>query len=160
MHHKKEIIFLFLLAMGFAFPVLAKQEYLNAKDLSAIKNEPCAFVHLWATWCSICVEEMPRLVKLLDGIQNKVRPVIIDVSTVEVQESESKKWMDGLKPGFTTYLKAAGADATFMESVDPSWSGSLPYSAVFSMGKVKKVWRGSVELTKLKNDLLRLCRKS
>jgi thiol-disulfide isomerase/thioredoxin len=131
-------------------------EYLFPKDIQRLKKEKCAFFHVWATWCTICMEEMPDLIKVLKGIK-AVRPVIIDVSTTSVQDSFSKRWMQQLRPGFTTYLKPDMKDEVYLDAIDKKFSGTLPYSAVFQKGKLLKSWTGQLDLKILNAEFQSLC---
>ncbi len=132
--------------------------YLFPKDIDRLKKEKCVFMHVWATWCTICMEEMPDLIKVLKGIKT-VKPVIIDVSSISVQDSFSKRWMQQLRPGFLTYLKPDMKDEAYLNAIDKNFSGTLPYTAVFHMGKLLKSWTGQMDLKTLGADLQALCSK-
>jgi thiol-disulfide isomerase/thioredoxin len=131
-------------------------QYLFPKDLDKLKKDKCAFFHVWATWCSICMEEMPDLIKVLKTTK-KVRPVVIDVSSPSVQDSFSKRWMQQLRPSFPTYLKPDLKDEVYLDAVDKSFSGTLPFSALFQKGKLLKKWTGALELKNLGTELQNLC---
>ena len=133
-----------------------KSKYLYPKDLEKMKKERCAFFHIWATWCSVCMEEMPDLIKMLKS-EKRVKPVIIDVSSVSVQESFSKRWMEQLRPSFPTYLKPDIKDEIYLDAVDKSFSGTLPFSALFQKGRLLKKWVGSLDLRRLDAEFHSLC---
>ncbi len=131
-------------------------QYLFPKELQNLKKEKCAFFHVWATWCSICMEEMPDLIKMLKNVK-KVRPIIVDVSSISVQNSFSKRWMQQLRPSFPTYLKPDIKDEVYLEAVDSSFSGTLPFSALFKKGKLQKKWTGQLDLKNLSAEFQNLC---
>ncbi len=131
--------------------------YLYPKDLGKLKKEKCVFVHVWATWCSVCMEEMPDLIKMLKNTK-KVKPIIIDVSSINVQESFSKRWMQQLRPAFPTYLKPPDIkDEIYLDAVDKSFSGTLPFSALFHRGRTLQKWTGSLDLKGLAAEFQNLC---
>ncbi len=132
--------------------------YLLPKEIDKLKQDKCAFFHVWATWCTICMDEMPDLIKVLKGIKD-VKPVIIDVSSISVQDSFSKRWMQQLRPGFPTYLKPDVKDEEYLNAIDKNFSGTLPYSAVFKKGKLLKSWTGQVDLKTLNAEFQTLCAK-
>lgn len=142
--------------LGSAWSAAPQQSLLSGDKLQVLKRQDCTFVHVWATWCTVCMEEMPHLLSTLKDVK-RVHPVIIDVSTPYVQDSQSKKWMASLNPPFPTYLKPKGDDAEYMEQVDKAWSGALPYSVLFDRGTKKKEWIGSLPLEEMKIDLAKLC---
>jgi thiol-disulfide isomerase/thioredoxin len=138
-------------------PGFGKMEVLPAAKINALKQKKCTFVHVWATWCTICIKEMPQLLKILVDQGPSVQPAIIDISAPFVQDNFSKKWMVQLNPPFTTYLKPAGSDKNYMRYVDKDWNGILPFSALYDGGKRKKVWEGEIPLEKLKGDISKYC---
>jgi len=135
----------------------SKQEVLPQSGIAKIKQGPCTFLHVWATWCTICIQEMPELIKFLAAAKG-VRPVILDVSAPFVQEQFSKKWMKSLKPPFTTYLKPDVKEDRYLFEIDKYWSGAMPYSAIYKKGEQKKVWVGQLNLEELKKTLPTICR--
>ncbi len=137
-------------------PVVVTNEYLQPKAIEKLKKQNCTFFHVWATWCSICMEEMPDLVKLLKT-EKGIKPVLIDVSSLQVQESFSKKWLQSLRPGFTTYLKPNVKDQEYLSAIDKNWSGALPFSALYHRGKLLKTWTGTTELKTLGAQFQNLC---
>lgn len=162
----KARLHILLLAMVLVVgPVTAKPakyyEELPAAKLAAMKKKPCTLLHVWATWCTTCLQELPDLLKALAAIKG-VTPVVIDVSSPFVQNNFSKKWMASLKPPFKTYLKPDVKDAAYLETVDKDWSGGLPFSALYHKGKRRKVWNGSIDLSgnlsELRRDVAEHCR--
>ncbi len=134
-----------------------KLEPLPVSKIEKIKRGPCTFLHVWATWCTICIQEMPELLKTL-AAEKKIHPVVVDVSATFVQEKFSKQWMKNLNPPFTTYLKPKGNEEAYLFAIDKYWSGALPYSALYHQGKQKKVWVGELNRDELKQAATKLCR--
>ncbi len=130
---------------------------LPADKIAGLKQKPCTFFHVWATWCTICVQELPEVIKVLNGLK-ALTPVVIDVSSPFVQDQFSKKWAQTLKASFPIYLKPAGRDDLYLNSIDRDWSGALPYSVLFDKGKRKKVWLGALDLASFKGEIATLCR--
>jgi len=130
---------------------------LPASQIPAFQKQPCTFVHAWATWCSICVTELPNVFKSLASLK-KVNPVVIDLSSPFVQENFSKKYVAKLAPPFKTYLKPPGSEAVYMSVLEPKWTKELPYSALFHRGKRVKVWVGALDLPKLEKEIELACK--
>ena len=130
---------------------------LSREKLTKLKKESsCAFVHVWATWCTICLEELPGLLKTLAG-EEKVRPIVLDVSSAFVQDNFSKKWLKSLAPPFEVYLKPKGGEEAYLNAIDPKWDGGLPYSAVYYKGQQKRIWNGTIKLNTLAQDIEAEC---
>ena len=143
----------------FGAPHMASRfEVLSPTRLMQLEKEPCTFVHVWATWCTSCVQELPGLLKKLSQLKN-VNPVIIDLSTPFVQESFSKRYLRKLAPTFKTFFKPEIKDSTYMSALEKNWTGELPYSAVFNDGIKKKVWKGNVNPSTLTAELGKVCQR-
>jgi len=153
---KTKIIRLLCISLLLCSLASGKQQLLPQKSIPNIKKGPCTFLHVWATWCTICIQEMPALLKFL-AEQKKVKPVVLDVSAPFVQKQFSIKWMDSLKPAFTTYRKPNVDEAKYLFAIDNYWSGALPYSALYKNGTQKKVWVGALNAAELKETLAREC---
>lgn len=132
-------------------------EVLPAAKLAALKKEPCTFFHVWATWCTICLQELPDLLKQM-ATWTDIKPVVVDVSKPFVQDGFSKKWISTLKPSFKTYLKPEGKDEPYLSALDKEWSGALPFSVLYHKGTRKKAWVGSLALGSLKQEIATLCK--
>lgn len=129
---------------------------LPASEIPPLKKGPCTFIHVWATWCSPCLKEMPGLLELMKE-QKKVRPVIIDISGPDVQKGFSKKWMRTLKPPFPVYFKPPGNEKKYLAAVDKFWPGGLPYSALYHKGKQIQVWIGELDFAKVRAEIAKTC---
>lgn len=130
---------------------------LPAKEIAALKKGSCTFIHVWATWCSPCLKEMPDLLRTLTELK-QVKPIIIDISSPGVQKGFSRKWMQTLKPPFPVYFKPPGNDKKYYAAIDKFWPGGLPYSALYHGGKQRHVWIGEIDFEKLKAAVTKECR--
>lgn len=99
-------------------------------------------LNFWATWCVPCREEFPELSKLQKrhgtaGLQ------LIGVSTDFAKERAAvRKFLAEQRPTFPNYRKKSGGDdQDFIEAVDPSWGGELPFSVLYDRSgrKVRSV---------------------
>ncbi|MCG5053457.1 MAG: TlpA family protein disulfide reductase [Myxococcales bacterium] len=92
-------------------------------------------LHVWATWCSPCVEELPLMADLADRLPARG----IALLSVSLDDPSARsavrvgRVIDGRARGQLTRAIARfeNADA-FIESVDPQWEGSIP--ALFAFG--------------------------
>ncbi len=154
MLHQTKIIFLLAFALGAS--LFSAQETLSTEKLNALKAKPCSYVHVWALWCDICVEELPKLVDYLNKTK-KVNPLLIDV-TPETGKVKAAQEMEKAHPRFPVYAKPYGNDEQYMKAIDANWGGGLPYSALYQGGKVVKVWSGASSLSELAKATDALCK--
>lgn len=153
---KRFTLLLLVMAVSLAAGGEASIEPLHLKQIAPLKKKSCTLIHVWATWCSICIDEMPGLLRMLSA-NKQIRPVIIDVSQPLSQKGFSVPWMQKLAPPFTTYTKPPGSDEKYLKAIDPEWSGALPYFAFYDKGRRKKVWVGEVKPASLQRELAELC---
>lgn len=143
-------IFFSHLTFGFEYRSLV------AKDLKAKVRKPCSVVHFWASWCEVCVQELPKLLPFLMG-KKKTELVVIDLSHELAQEKFSSVWLKKIAPESNTYHKGKASDEDLVGSIYPGWSGGLPLTLLFVKGKLKQAWTGSVLSHEIDTSLKKHC---
>ena len=134
---------------------------LDAKGLRetiARERGKVVLVNFWATWCVPCREEFPQLARL----QKKLRGEglrVLGISTDLVRDVPAvEKFLSEQNPGFPNYRKKSGGDdGDFINAVDPSWGGELPFTAVFARdGRKAKVFSGAHTYGEYEREVRRL----
>jgi len=115
-------------------------------------------LNFWATWCEPCREEFPslsRLQKSYEGRGLRVLGVSTDLSS---QLTAVERFLAAQKPAFPNYRKAAGGDdQDFIESVDKSWGGELPFSVLYARsGSKAAVLSGKQSYSDLEREVRKL----
>ena len=119
-------------------------------DASGLQNRVAqekgrvVLVNFWATWCLPCREEFPSLSRLARAHSGNGLSVI-GVSTDFARETPAvEKFLAQQSPPFPNYRKKAGGDdQDFINAVDRSWNGELPFSVLYGRdGKKVKVLSG------------------
>ena len=109
----------------------------------AIKDSeaPLLLVHAWATWCQPCREEFPEIVNISKNYRAKGLEVLLvsaddpdDLAAVQSFLDEHHSPVGSL---ISTKL-----DQAFIESLSPTWAGSLPASFFYANGKLLAEWEG------------------
>lgn len=115
-------------------------------------------LNFWATWCVPCREEFPSLSKLQQK-HRKSGLTVVGVSTdFQKQLAEVEKFLGQHRPSFANYRKKSGGDdQDFIEAVDPSWGGELPFSVLYDRaGKKVKIYSGKLEIPAVEREIVRL----
>jgi len=134
---------------------------LDAKGLRetiARERGKVVLVNFWATWCVPCREEFPELARLQRKLGGEGLRVL-GISTDLARDVPAvQKFLEQQNPGFPNYRKKSGGDdQDFINSVDPSWGGELPFTAVFGRdGKKAKVFSGAHTYREYERELRRL----
>ena len=135
---------------------------LQAIEISRMKRgKGCVYIHLWATWCQPCLEELPLLMTALPKLLKEfpLKPIVIDVSPKFQQEHYSKKFMLVQDPAFEVYTNPSGNDEAYIKSVDSEWSGSLPFSVLYKNKKKVKTWKSATtDMKAFSAEIRHLCR--
>jgi thiol-disulfide isomerase/thioredoxin len=115
-------------------------------------------VNFWATWCVPCREEFPDLSRLQRdygprGLQ--VLGVSIDLAS---QIPAVEKFLAEQNPRFPNYRKRSGDDdQQFIDAVETSWGGELPFSVLYSRdGKKARVLSGKHTFRQYEEEIQRL----
>ena len=93
-------------------------------------------VHLFATWCAPCREEMPLLRKVIVRARKAGAEVLL-FSLDEPKDAESKvpRFLAKHRIDATSYVLDAPDSDAVTKAIDPEWSASLPATFVFRGGK-------------------------
>lgn len=101
-------------------------------------------VNFWATWCVPCREEFPDLSRLQKAYAARGLRVIGVSTDLQRETPAVGKFLAEQKPAFPNYRKKSGGDdQAFIDAVDKSWGGELPFSVLYGRdGQKTKVLSG------------------
>ena len=115
-------------------------------------------VNFWATWCPPCRDEFPDLSRLQRKYASRGLRVLGVSTDLGSQMPAVEKLLADLKPSFPNYRKTTGGDdGQFIDAVDPSWGGELPFSVLYARdGKKARVLSGQHTFQQYEMEVLRL----
>jgi thiol-disulfide isomerase/thioredoxin len=163
MHGRAVAALLFLFAAGAAPagpPSRISGEVDAAGLRAAIAREKgnVVLVNFWATWCVPCREEFPDLSKMQE--RNRTAGLrIVGVSTdFASQKAAVEKFLEAARPAFPNYRKKSGGDdQDFIDAVERSWGGELPFSILYDRsGKKVKSFSGKLPIAAAEKEIRRL----
>ena len=115
-------------------------------------------VNFWATWCPPCRDEFPDLSRLQRKYASRGLRVLGVSTDLGSQMPAVEKLLADLKPSFPNYRKTTGGDdGQFIDAVDPSWGGELPFSVFYARdGKKVRVFSGQHTFQQYEQEVLKL----
>ena len=109
---------------------LVRPEQYRARVVAAKKGR-IVLVNFWATWCDPCREELPALVAAAKGFSSKDVAVAL-VSTDSLKKTaDVQKFLASGKIPFVCWQAKTSDPQRFIDAVDKSWNGAVPYTLVY-----------------------------
>jgi len=117
-------------------------------------------VNFWATWCEPCREEFPSLSRLASAYRAKGLTVLGVSTDLASQTPGVEKFLAAQNASFPNYRKKSGGDdQVFIDAVDRSWGGDLPYTVLYGRdGRKAKVLAGQQSYASFENEVQKLLR--
>ena len=148
--------------LGVAPSAWAKDASVRSADLQAILGEirrpgaRAVLVNVWASWCDPCRAEMPRLLRFFRRHGEAGLRLVLVSADDEADRDKAIRFLASQGVDFPTWIKK-GDDMTFIDALDPQWSGALPASFLFDgKGRLVRRWYGEVTDDALKGAWDRL----
>lgn len=116
---------------------------LEPDDLAKVigdASEEVVVVNFWATWCPPCVEEFPDLLRFAGDHEKKgVRLILVSADFAD-EEDRVKVFLEARGVTGKSYLQG-GDPMTFINGVNPDWSGALPATFIYGPDRRLREWR-------------------
>lgn len=97
----------------------------------APKKGRVLLVNFWATWCVPCREEMPALVSAAKGFSSRDVAVVLVSTDSPKTASAVPRFLSQLRVPFVCWQAKTRDPQPFIDAVDRSWDGSLPFTLVY-----------------------------
>ncbi|HEX8330949.1 MAG TPA: TlpA disulfide reductase family protein [Hymenobacter sp.] len=105
----------------------------------ATPNDTTYVVNFWATWCGPCIKELPSFEKLRTANANKkVKVLLVSMDYASQLDKKVKPFVKqrGLKS--EVVLLNESDPNSFIDKVDPKWSGSIPFTLIVNNNTKKR----------------------
>ncbi|MGD2034612.1 MAG: TlpA disulfide reductase family protein [Bacteroidales bacterium] len=133
----KTVLFLLL----FATRIVPAKEYTDIQVLDFDEFEP--YLHLgndtiyvinfWATWCVPCRKELPVFERFhIDRKDKKIRVILVSLDSPSRMENSLIPFLEKNNITAEVLLLNDPDFNTWIDKVDPSWSGSLPATLIYN----------------------------
>lgn len=108
---------------------------INADGVRTILSEyrgRVVLLNFWATWCAPCVEEFPHLVRLARENSSWLSVISISIDNEEDVAAKVIPFLRRQGAAFVSYIKKTHDDESFINGIDPEWSGAIPATFIFA----------------------------
>ena len=119
-------------------------EVIDVDDMESIIHEETGktkVINFWATWCKPCIEELPYFEAVnQDPDFNDIEIVLISLDFIEDIDSKVRRFIE--KKSLTSTIKLLdNVDYnSWIDKVDPSWSGAIPATLVINNALNKRIF--------------------
>jgi thiol-disulfide isomerase/thioredoxin len=135
---------------GLVHDIRAADVAVRPADVTAILGEvrkpgaKAVLVNVWATWCEPCRDEMPLLLKFFRAHRDEGLRLLLVSADDDADRDKVVGFLTSQGVDFPTWMKR-GDDMTFIDALDPRWSGALPASFLFDgRGRLQQRWSSEV----------------
>ncbi|MGE5569827.1 MAG: TlpA family protein disulfide reductase [Rhodospirillales bacterium] len=138
-------------------PMLAPLDEAGFEKVKKSHAGSVLLVNFWATWCQPCRAEMPLLLKL-EARYRSSGLKLVNISCDEPeQEAGALQFLKKQGAPLPAYIKRPRNDDTFINSIDPKWSGALPALFLYDrQGRKVKSFIGETDMASLHEALRKL----
>jgi len=120
----------------------------SAGDLKTLLGQArgtTTLVHVWATWCPPCREELPSVLRFRAAHTGHGLEVILVSADAPKQRPQIVSYLAQAGVAFSSYL-IDNPDAIFIDTLCTNWSGALPASFFFGpKGELRQWWEGKAD---------------
>jgi thiol-disulfide isomerase/thioredoxin len=122
-------------------PVVAAQRVTQI-DLDGLRkllkpNGKPLLVDFWATWCELCRDEFPDIVKIDGEYRGKVDVITISLNEPAEIKTLVPKFLSEMKAEMPAYLLHTADEDAAINLISSDWAGNLPMTIIYGAdGKV------------------------
>jgi thiol-disulfide isomerase/thioredoxin len=157
---KSALIFVIVLSLSLGVKAQTV-EVIKVPKLESLISESTGKVQIfnfWATWCGPCVKELPYFEATAQLMSTEINVNLISIDFVE-ELNKVEKFIERKGIESSVYLLDDVDYNSWIDKVDPSWSGAIPATLIVNpvTGKRKFIEHElqEGELEKLINELLK-----
>lgn len=143
----KQVFFLCLVCLCSLMPFVNTSQaqgievikYADLVRIISAESNNNKVINFWATWCRPCVKELPQFLSLYEKYNTQnLELTLISFDFVEDLETKLKPFVEKRNIKAKVYLLDETDYNSFIDKIDPSWSGAIPATLLIAKGNNKR----------------------
>lgn len=104
---------------------------MNNEILLDLDTDSVYVINFWATWCGPCVKELPYFEQLNEKYSKTAfKQILVSLDAPKKLESKVIPFIEKKSLKSEVVLLADGKYNSWIDKVDPSWSGAIPITLI------------------------------
>ena len=95
-------------------------------------------INFWATWCAPCIKELPHFEKLNRTASDKIEVTLVTLDFADELEKRVIPFIKKRKLESDVVLLDEIDYNSWIDKVDPSWSGAIPATLIINPSNGKR----------------------
>jgi thiol-disulfide isomerase/thioredoxin len=111
-------------------------DFSGIEPLLAYENDTTYIINFWATWCAPCVKELPYLEQIANDYKDeKLKVILVNLDFPSHYETRLLPFIEQNQISSKVIMLDDPDANSWINKVDPSWSGSIPATLVYNKWK-------------------------
>lgn len=127
-------------------------DFNTLEPLLYTKTDKTYIINFWAMWCAPCVKELPYIEQYAKNNPD-VEVLLISLDFAEDIETKLKPFLKEQNISSKVILLGDPDSNTWIDKIDPNWSGSIPFTIIFNKEKRRFFEHSFSSLEELENTI-------
>ena len=127
-------------------------DFNQLEPLLYTERDKIYIVNFWAMWCAPCVKELPYLQEFA-AKNPAIELVLVSLDFTKDIETKLKPFLEKNKITSKVILLDDPDANTWIDKIDPNWSGAIPFTIIFNNKKRLFFERAFEDLKDLENEI-------
>ena len=124
------------------------------------KQNRISVYNFWATWCKPCIVEMPFFENMAVKYKSEIDLTFISLDFADLAETHVIPFLRKREINSKTLLLDDTKYYTWIDKIDPTWSGAIPATLIVDTNGNKHFYEGQFEQKELDSILTKFMKQT